>query len=899
MLKLVKMSDPASRWTLLSRFDPQSERYVVSDVKTKMAAEAFLLQTRTHLVNSPVLRLQEFLRIISYHLKNCYWQFLPESFLREIFADFTLKHKEVFIQNSSRSKDFFLYFYRFFPLLLHSEGPDVMKEWLESRGKKVCWTRWWDLSQEFFSLLSDQNRLPEKCLKAVLTEQLQLVEFLPFKKVIFDLGLSFDKGEAEFIKELSKKCSVDLIVPDIEKAALYPALVGGKKLFQENDFQNARYFGADLGPLKVSDERDSKSFLQIVRRRSTSSLSEVKEAISQVLRWRKQGVLEDDIVLLAPDMEAVWFCLKPHLNRKRIAFRKGEVSALIDNPKVLLWLSELRLHLNLISFPDLETRVFSRPLRQDFSVFYRVFSKVPERKLSKKYLHKGQMRNREERITGEEFIKWAVFFWPKRGEAELLDQALESFKDLPLTEKLSYEGWLRILESELFSLKPLSSAEPIHGISCLSLNALSSVQGSHVFILGLDQESLSALSLAGSEDMEKLSEDLGFSLPLSHPRQTELNLLWFLQSSHLKEVILSFADWDFSGLSRTASLLWQFFESDSGIRKDNREKLPSSAASPLKRLSENPKKKATSFAPFFQKNRHHFSPRSLAKYVECPFAYAVEYVFHIKSAPQTDREMSSMNTGLMTHLLFAKLFERKDFQNWKTEEISCLIDDLIENSRARESQALYDRQWLVLKHTLQDQAQGILAKEQQLFSQFPKLHVLKQELPIECFWQYKHNDFSSEGDILFKGRIDRLDYDPVTHSYLIRDYKNSLDQISHIDGWMKKKEMQLLLYADVLEKGLIKGLPPGKVRVLDYYSYKDFAHKGYVEKGSCFEGIFGNRWRGYKDRGILDKAFKDLKVEISRILSAVEKGLFSPIPFNQSTCETCSWRKWCRASHLN
>ena len=125
--------------------------------------------------------------------------------------------RTLLFKTASDPKDFFLYFYRFFPLLLHPEGPNLMKEWLESRSKRVCWTRWWDLSREFFSVLRDKNILPEKCLKAVLTERLPSVKSLPFKKITFDLGLSFDEGEVEFIKELSEKCSVDFVVPDMRE----------------------------------------------------------------------------------------------------------------------------------------------------------------------------------------------------------------------------------------------------------------------------------------------------------------------------------------------------------------------------------------------------------------------------------------------------------------------------------------------------------------------------------------------------------------------------------------------------------------------------------------------------------------------------------------------------------
>ena len=94
-----------------------------------------MLHKHGSLPGSPVFRMKEFAKEIFYHLESS-WQLVPESFLREIFSDFALSHKETLVQNSFRSKDFFLYFYRFFPLLLHSEGQRLIEEWLEARRKK-------------------------------------------------------------------------------------------------------------------------------------------------------------------------------------------------------------------------------------------------------------------------------------------------------------------------------------------------------------------------------------------------------------------------------------------------------------------------------------------------------------------------------------------------------------------------------------------------------------------------------------------------------------------------------------------------------------------------------------------------------------------------------------------
>ena len=114
MLKLIQMQDPSHRWDFLSRFQPQSESYVVSDIKTKMAVEDFLLQKHGHLKHSPVMRMKEFQKEIFYRLESP-WQLAPENFLREVFADFASSHKDIFVQNSAHSRDFFSYFIVFLP----------------------------------------------------------------------------------------------------------------------------------------------------------------------------------------------------------------------------------------------------------------------------------------------------------------------------------------------------------------------------------------------------------------------------------------------------------------------------------------------------------------------------------------------------------------------------------------------------------------------------------------------------------------------------------------------------------------------------------------------------------------------------------------------------------------
>ena len=73
------MQDPRLRWKILSQLQPQSECYVVSDIKTKMAVEEFLLQKQGYLTDSSIFRMKEFQKEIFYHLESA-WQLVSEIF---------------------------------------------------------------------------------------------------------------------------------------------------------------------------------------------------------------------------------------------------------------------------------------------------------------------------------------------------------------------------------------------------------------------------------------------------------------------------------------------------------------------------------------------------------------------------------------------------------------------------------------------------------------------------------------------------------------------------------------------------------------------------------------------------------------------------------------------------
>ena len=181
--------------------------------------------------------------------------------------------------------------------------------------------------------------------------------------------------EIEFLKELSKKRPVDLIIPRFIKKEFLEIL-------------NEQTFLKELDSLKTEcfehpNSSQPSAKLPIFQNRCETRLNEVKAAVIQVLKWKKKGVAEIEIALLAPDMEEYWFCLKPHLEKNGISFKKGYSMPLIEQEEILFWLSKLRIHLSVFSFSDLETASFYTPPKKSFSEFYALFANAPERELAK------------------------------------------------------------------------------------------------------------------------------------------------------------------------------------------------------------------------------------------------------------------------------------------------------------------------------------------------------------------------------------------------------------------------------------------------------------------------------------------------------------------------------------
>ena len=913
MLKLIKIKDPSLKWELLAEFQPQTDCFIVSDIKTKQSVESELL-TRHHLLPGfCVMRAYEFYKELFYSL-NLNWNLTSDAFVKELFSEFCAKHKESGIKNLQNSNSFFEFFNVFLVVLFHQENAPLFMEWFNTKHKPVVWKSWFELCQEFFHFLESKKMIHESGLKALLLNHLPSIDTLSFHKerIFVDLAFSFDLCEKDIFQELSRHKEIYILSPELENQwAGEPVFDVYQKRAEGSDEKQSASFDFDLKKALSTKKSLPVRFFKV---QNKTQLEELRKALAQVCKWLNSGVHPQDIVIFAPYIEDYWFALKAYFERENIPFKKSVVAQLAHFPDIRYFLSAMRIHLGYFTFEDLEHFSFYRESKRNFSKFKWACFNVPHRDFAKQQLFKGKSLSSNQKIFGRQFIEWALSFWPKTGEDFLLEKLLNIFQNFPMEESLKASAWLKLFESELFSVETELEEEAGRGISCLSFNAFHSLKSPYVFIMGLDEESLKPVSLGILNKSERVGilNDLGFPLPFSQPKEKENSLLWFLKSSHHKEVYLSFARYNFMGDIRTASALYLLSESlfDAGTKEIsesllwdyNKKQMDISrilSSSPIKKERATALKKAfqNKKSSFFHRDKIQLSPQSLKLYSDCPFKYAAQKLFFVAEKTPVDREISALSKGSIAHKLFEGLLRKYPDLHPQSEQ----VDQLIEDIKPKKEELVYEKQWLLIKNHLKHLLNLFLEKEREDRRRFPFLKPDAFEKECFAYWDQKKGELSSTGQYVFQGRVDRIDKDEANNTYVIRDYKASDTGLTHLSRWIKenKEDLQLTFYTQSLEKGLIKDLPAHPVSAVFYSVYnKDFLAKGFVEKDSSLEDLMGDGRGHKKERDVLSQAILASNKKTQTLVQLMEGGQFSPRPKIEKICEKCSYRTWCRVETL-
>lgn len=912
MLKLITVKDLAIKRAWIDEINFNDSCLLVSDIKTKLSIESQILKKQEFIPGSCIMRVHEFYQDI-FNSLNHEWQIVSDAFIKELFLEFrdTLKNKENL--NSQNPNSFFKFFNMFLPSLLDKNNSHVFLDWFSESKNTILWKDQFFLSQEFFSFLESKKLMHESGKKSLIFYQLSLGKKPHFKKqnIYVDLSFSLELCEKEIFKELSKFKNIHIIAPQLTCNMFQDA---GVDLYQNYQQEISSDQTSSLDQTFKKTDLSKPKQASYFKTRNNTQLEELKQACIQICRWLGQGIDPNDISLLAPNMEDYWFALNIFCEKQNIPIAKSSICKIKDFPEILYFLAGIRIHLNVFNFSDLETFFFypSNPRYQgDFHTFKQDYFHVPKRDLLNKHLLQDKKLSANKKLTGSQFIYWIESFYPQDRSTFFKEIIFKVFLKFPLNRSLSAVAWFRILESEILSLD-IELEKKLTGISCLSFNACLSSRSSYVYIMGLNEQAVKTdhaygLSLSESQD---ILNNLGVVLNLSSEKSKENMLLWFLQSSLHKEVYLSYFVYDFTGRIHLASLIYFLSEflfcaksiSSQGELYWDAQRQKNTidavlAGSLMQKNTITCLKQA--FKPenhaIFYKNKPSLSPSKLKLYQNCPFKLAARYLFLVQDEPLTDVEISASLKGSLMHDLFENILTKYPSLTCSEQQ----KEDLINELKPDDKKLVYKQQWSIIKARLHQLCARFLKEESLTRKTCPSLKVRALEQDMKVYWDQNQACLSSKGDYVFKGKIDRIDQDEDQEAYVIRDYKSSTYALTNLPAWIKenKEDLQLIFYAQAIDKNLISGFLNHPVAALFYAVYsKELVLKGFIQKDHPLHNISPTKALKQASQ-TLHQAIKASNIKTQKLVSNMEQGRFLPKPLKATLCEKCHCKSWCRVEY--
>jgi ATP-dependent helicase/nuclease subunit B len=912
VLKIHSLTGPADKAELIKAFDCKSQTWIVSDLKSKLQLQSIFLQNEGVLLDHSVMRASDYWAGLGRdYLPE--WRVVSADFLRASYQSEFAAASEPWMRGPQAAKTLLQMMPQFLPLYVQLPNEDLVRDWLREHPQSMIrWAHWFELGARFWQTLREKKLTQSAWLPALLLDFDIAIKSWR-RPLVVDLSAQLTSLERELFKRISVDIDVDMLVPR-------PKWGGA--------FARALRVYEDTTPVKGEPAEISMSELRVPgrveRRRFTTALAEIKDAVATVRRWLEAGVDANQIALLAPDIEAYWPVLAPILAQEGINVTKGRTARAQCYPMVQLWLARLRLKLGRIERGDLELASFqgSEPLLP-FAKFRRQFTHIfsLEQIFEEKILRENfsQEFNADDVIGGREFLLQCASRWPG-AETELLETILKNlFEELPLQVRLPTRLWLDWLEASIGHPRlELSIQSPAtSGIYCAPVMSAEWLPVSHAYFLGLSEEAFASgqpVTITAPE-LSGLERDLGVQLPALESGALEFETRWLLESPR-SEIVLSCAKIDMAGGPLTPSRLWllqsegQIPEPQSPLvnRWDEIQRLLPIEIAGLRQwpMAEREIRLQsvaqdlgfTTPSPFKIKGELSLSPSSLESYAECPFIFAAGRVFKLTDEPELDLDLDYMTRGRLLHALFEKLTIEPRRWNWTNQDLEEILDTL------RSELDIFDRGlWSHIKTRHLEIARQFLAAEKSWRDRFPSTRTFAREVAFKAFWSIQKGamveaPIVGEPAVRLSGRIDRVDGNEIGE-YVVLDYKTSSANLRGLDYATRSDDFQLALYTQAVESGRTD-LKPGVARAAQYYIAKDMTRaKGFQLKGENDLMPADTKGRHLIELERREEIFTALNQRIGALAGQIIEGQFTPQPKSQKDCADCQWRTLCRAPHLN
>ncbi|MNJ99731.1 ATP-dependent helicase/deoxyribonuclease subunit B [compost metagenome] len=913
MLEVIQIENRSQIDELFAQYDPRHQSWLVSDLRTKFELQEKILSRDGQYVDESVLRASDLWKILLKRLEPRL-RLVSNPFARSLLRSLMDQHAETLGVNSSAEETVFSYIDQMAPIIFHPEGTQRLEEWFETHPEaKNRWKDWY-LRARFCAvkLLEEHRVITATWITSYLQnfEDLERVWNIP---LIVDLSGEISRVEAEILRGISRIVDVKVLEPWPEWREDFQYLL--------RPYEDLR--GQSKSSRKLKSWTRKEKTTQVLR--FSGMLAETKNSVGQVRAWLDAGIPAENIAVIAPDIEVYWPVLQSFLQEEGVPWQKDTTHKVQSLPSVTRWLSMLRAKSGRLSTSDIEISFFERNESQAlrYEEFKSLFKSlyVNEDLARNELIHKiyYEQIDLAGLVGREEFVGKALSFW-NSNETEVVQIVLRELLQnaLPQT-KLSWKEWLSYLESIVAAKEFTLERGSPNGILVTKLMSAYSEKAQYRLFLGLSDEALKSrvkTQLMG-QDYFDLAKDIGFYL--ENPDQSDLEFeLKLLAEANSTHDIYCFGVSDFSGSLQSPSTFWMSVKALLDDEEDHETlTLPLESRWDEVQHSAQLEKRPwlegrTSFLedriamdlgekelpPLKVKELPRLSASSFESYLECPFTFAAQRHFRLRDLPDIDLDVDHRTRGQLAHALFEKLTVEPMRFDWTAQG----LDDILEEIRKAKGMIFADeRLWVPLKKKHIQIGLRFLKFEGEWRAKFPRVKTLAREAHFEFYLDPRTEELSLEpveGAFKISGLIDRVDGDDEGH-LVVLDYKSSSANISAHGSWLKKHQIQLLFYAFVLEQSLVKDVQ-GEVVGLFYFLFKTLERKGFrIEEFDEPPYPTGKR----KDKNGTFETKETYLTELSKLLMGVldriAKGEMAPTPEDTKVCNTCEWRRLCRAPHLN
>ncbi len=910
MLELIRVATPAEKAALFSTFDSRTQSWIVSDLQSKWHLQKTLLARDGVLEDATVMRATELWKHFAFQLRPDL-RLLSSELAQTLFWDWIEPKKLPWARSPRAVQVVLRQMQQWMTMFADPQAPEIMAEWFAGEQDAYTrWGHWFELCLELWARCRERNLAMVSWLPALLlSEDLSRIQW--DRALVFDLGPQITQVEGLLLREIGKQGAVSAVVPSVPWSGLmrhslspYDELAGQ----------------TESGVPDWSPEANANLHFG----RFSTQLAEVKDAVARVRKWLDAGIEAQRIAVIAPDIEEYWPALRMYFAEEGVAVCKGLTARLGSFTEMARWLADLRTALHKVSADDLELHFFTQQDEPRLSfdefkiLFTHVYDAVDLGRAQALFEGRVQPAAREKQSL-QEFLPWALRFWNANSEpARLLSLLQVTGQEVPRETSLLPAQWLSYIEGLLarreMSLRPANES----GVWCISLTSANWLEVDHAVILNMSEGALRQVSTSqiSASEAQKIFTDTGFALASPDRQELEFEFLWLLERPW-RELHLSFAATDFSGSVLTPSRLWMWtaivggrYEKNPRAPDDTRwdeiqRQTPATVAAlrawPTERaagvdfgLRRDTDPLLTSWKPVPEVC---VSASSLKSYLECSFKFAAERLLKLNDDPALDLDLDRRTRGNLLHAVVEALLTEPPRWDWSEAELLTLVEQA---RTAQEIRVGDERLWPAVRAQHVHFAGMFLRFERDWRERFPQTRTIGRETQFVCYWDFEKGEpTSAVTPIMLSGRLDRIDCDSQGR-YALIDYKASSQGLTNWDRWIVKRELQMALYAMLLESGLC-GVEAAPVMAANYYVVRESdRRKGFHLKDEAAE-LYSveEKYRKWMDGEGKTRMFDELRAEIQRAIAGILAGVFRAQPENVKTCERCSWRSLCRAPHLN